>query len=133
MESYIKRAMYVFEGSYINRCNELIFIAVLGVLSIGIYNFTTGNISKMRNEVKRDVYKSNPQYLEGVIDDLAKYMYEYNTAKTEDEKLAIQQIVVHRFSDFDFNKILDGDLREFVRKCFDVKNKINYESSKNGY
>ncbi len=103
----------------------LIFVAVSGVLSIGIYNFTTGNISKMRNEVKRDVYKSNPQYIEGVIDDLAKYMYEYNTAKTEDEKLAIQQIVVHRFSDFDSNKILDRDLREFVRKCFDGKDKIN--------
>ncbi len=112
--------------------NTLFIVLIIVVCVIGFYiGFfelpkllapKVGEVQKVENEVKRDVYKTNPQYLEGITDDLAKYMYEYNTAETEDEKLAIQQVVVKRFADVDLDKILDRDLREFAKKCFNGEN-----------
>lgn len=77
----------------------------------------TGQFAKKGNEIKRDVYESNPQYIKGVADDIAKYMYEYNTTDDENEKASIRQVVNHRFADVDLNDLNDQDLADFVRKC----------------
>lgn len=98
---------------------------VLGVLmtaiAVGAIYFVgmplAGEFAKRGNEVQRDVYESDPQYIKGVADDIAKYMYEYNTAEDENEKASIRQVVNHRFADVDLNDLNDMDIVNFVREC----------------
>lgn len=95
-------------------------IASVVVLLGGVYFVAMplgGEFAKKGNEIKRDVYESNPQYIKGVADDIAKYMYEYNTTDDENEKASIRQVVNHRFADVDLNDLNDSDLANFVREC----------------
>lgn len=98
---------------------------ILGVLAsvtiLGAVYFVAmplgGQFAKRGNEIERDVYESNPQYIKGIADDIAKYMYEYNTTDDENEKASIRQVVNHRFADVDLNDLNDLDLVNFVREC----------------
>lgn len=91
------------------------------VLLLGVIYFVvmpmSGQFAKKSNEISRDVYESDPQYIKGITDDIAKYMYEYNTADDENEKTSIMQVVNHRFADVDLNDLNDMDLVNFVRMC----------------
>lgn len=98
------------------------FLGVIAAAAVlgGIYFVVmplSGQFAKRGNEIKRDVYESNPQYIKGVADDIAKYMYEYNTTDDENEKASIRQVVNHRFADVDLNDLNDMDLVNFVREC----------------
>ena len=78
---------------------------------------TGGMFGKKTNEIKRDVYETNPQYIKGKADDLADYMYQYNTTEDENEKKSICQVVNRQFADFDLNGLNDLDLINFARSC----------------
>ena len=80
----------------------LVFIMFLVVVYYGLMPIG-GEFGKKSNVIERDVYESNPQYIKGVADDIAKYMYEYNTTDDEAEQQAVCQVVNHRFADFDLN------------------------------
>lgn len=94
---------------------------VAGVYALAVVYFVimplSGQFAKKGNEIGRDVYESDPQYIKGIADDIAKYMYEYNTSNDENEKASIMQVVNHRFADVDLNVLNDLDLVNFVRMC----------------
>ena len=94
----------------------MVFIMLIG----GFYYILMpigGEFGKKSNVIERDVYETNPQYIKGIADDIAKYMYEYNTTDDEAEQQAVCQVVNHRFADFDLNDLNDKDLRDFARGC----------------
>lgn len=72
---------------------------------------------KMRyTNADREVFKQSVTYNEGMLDDLAKYQYEYMQAD-EVEKKAIASLVRSRFANFDKSKIENTDLIKFMEEC----------------
>lgn len=103
------------------KAKKCMLIIIVSVVALGTFYFVMmpliGELRKKENEIKRDVYETNPQYIKGKADDIAKYMYEYNTTNDKSEKSAICQVVNQRFADFDLNDLNDVDLINFVRSC----------------
>lgn len=72
---------------------------------------------KMRyTNADREVFKQSVTYNEGMLDDLAKYHYEYMQAD-EVEKKAIASLVCSRFANFDKSKIENIELLRFMEEC----------------
>lgn len=105
--------MSTFKKSFLGVITAVVVLGVVYFVAMPL----SGQFAKRGNEIKRDVYESNPQYIKGVADDIAKYMYEYNTTNDENEKASIRQVVNHRFADVDLNDLNDMDLVNFVREC----------------
>ena len=93
-------------------------IAVCGALIASIY--FAPNIYqhfKMRyTNADREVFKQSVTYNEGMLDDIAKYHYEYTQAD-EVGKKAIASLVRSRFANFDKSKIENIDLIKFLEEC----------------
>lgn len=65
----------------------------------------------------REIFKNTVTYNEGVLDDLAKYKFQYDTAEDDVERAAIADLVRSRFANFDKSKIENKDLKEFLEDC----------------
>lgn len=65
----------------------------------------------------RAIFKQSVTYNEGVLDDLAKYKYEYDSAEDDVEKNAIASLVRNRFANYDKSKIENREFVEFLREC----------------
>lgn len=96
----------------------IVIIAILAVVAIAvgsiIYTRTLGVAAK---DAQREAFKATSTYNEGVLDDLAKYQYEFNTAEDDVERSAIAQLVVSRFANFDESRIENDDLKQFLEDC----------------
>ncbi len=71
----------------------------------------------LKTNADRLIFKQSVTYNEGMLDDLAKYKYEYDCAEDDTEKGAIASLVRNRFANFDKSKIENSDLRKFLREC----------------
>jgi hypothetical protein len=69
--------------------------------------------------IKREIFKENKSYVEGMVADIAKYKFEMSTEKDSVTKKAIAEMVNDRFANFDIDKIEDLSLRKFLQ---DVRN-----------
>lgn len=69
-----------------------------------------------QTNAEREVFKQSVTYNEGMLDDLAKYQYEYMQSD-ETEKKAIASLVRSRFANFDKSKIENIDLLRFLEDC----------------
>lgn len=96
----------------------IVIIAILAVVAIAvgsiIYTRTLGVAAK---DAQREAFKATSTYNEGMLDDLAKYQYEFNTAEDDVERSAIAQLVVSRFANFDESRIENDDLKQFLEDC----------------
>jgi len=96
----------------------LIFVGVV----IIAFSFKLGGLEwqlffkPKEEEVKRKVFEETKSYVQGKIQDLAKYHEEYQKAETEEDKEAIKQFIQERFSDFDADNINSVPLRNFLIK-----------------
>lgn len=68
-------------------------------------------------DADREIFKSTATYNEGMLDDLAKYKYEYDTAEDDVERSAIASLVRNRFANFDQSKIENKELNNFLKEC----------------
>lgn len=97
-----------------------ITLIICGVLALGcavggiIWTQTVGVAQK---NAEREAYKATVTYNEGMIDDLAKYYYEFMRANDDVERSAIAQLVLSRFANFDETRIENRDLRLFLEDC----------------
>lgn len=103
-------------GWYVARKVLVRIVAVVLVLSAvgAACNFA---YSYWKTNADRVIFKQSVTYNEGMLDDLAKYRFQMETAEDDVEKAAIAQIVNNRFANFDESKIESYDLRKFLEDC----------------
>lgn len=99
----------------------IILISILSVGTVGLLIYFSPNIyenfgTRYAN-ADREIFKNTVTYNEGVIDDLAKYKFQYDTAEDDIERAAIADLVRSRFANFDKSKIENEELREFLEDC----------------
>lgn len=87
----------------------LILFLVLGAVGIG-YRYIKVNSDRV-------IFKQSITYNEGMLDDLAKYMFQYDNAEDDIERESIATLVRNRFANFDQSKIENYELREFLEDC----------------
>jgi hypothetical protein len=68
--------------------------------------------------VQRENFENSESYVKGMVNDLAKYKYEFETENDVIAKKAIIDLVVGKFSDFPENKINDVNIKTWL---IDVK------------
>lgn len=94
----------------------LLCIAVAVALALGgiLWRRTIGVAQK---DAERETYKATIIYNEGMLDDLAKYKYEYDSSDDEVERTAIASLVRSRFANFDKSRIDNYSLIQFLEEC----------------
>lgn len=103
-------------------CKSMTIVAliILSVVAIAvssiIYTRTLGVAAK---DAQREAFKATSTYNEGMLDDLAKYQYEFNIAEDDVERSAIAQLVVSRYANFDESRIENDNLKQFLEDCRD--------------
>lgn len=78
-----------------------------GLLDIKIYQI----LGQEKASADREIFEENKSHVKGMIDDLADYRYQWQTADSETSKKAILDLVRSKFSDFKLNNINNDDLR----------------------
>lgn len=94
-----------------------LMISFLVILFICFEPYIYRYLGSAYTEADREIFKESTTYNEGMIDDLAKYRFEFNLAEDEIERKAIAELVTSRFANFDDSKIKDNELREFLNNC----------------
>jgi len=104
-------------------------LIVLGILiSIFILGFTLQYYSiwnyrffePKKENAKREVFEQTQSYVEGMRQDALKLRMEYLKAEDTDTKKIIKNTIVHKFANFDENK-LEPELRDFIHSMkYDV-------------
>ncbi len=100
--------------------SSILVLGLLIALGIGIdvlgikYD---GFLSGLKKEQQHEVFKESTAHIDGMIDDLSKYYFEFNSSEGETEKKGIVAVVRQRFSNFDPDKIEDESLKEFLNGC----------------
>lgn len=103
-------------GWYATR--KVLIRAVVVILVLSILG-TAGGLGYRYWRVNTDrmIFKQSVTYNEGMLDDLAKYRFQMETAEDDAERAAIAQLVNNRFANFDESKIESLDLRRFLEDC----------------
>ena len=96
--------------------NNLLIIGAIIIVGLTILGVSFGARLWDVN-ADRMVFKQSAVYNEGVIDDLAKYKFEMQSAKDDTEKQAICELVNSRFANFDESKLENDDLKQFLKDC----------------
>lgn len=96
--------------------DTLITIGAIIAIGLIIFGITFGERLLDAN-ADRMVFKQSTVYNEGVVDDLAKYKFEMQSAKDDAEKQAICELVNSRFANFDESKLENDDLKRFLKDC----------------
>lgn len=90
-------------------------VLIVGIAIVGIV--WTRTIGVAQKDAEREAYKATMVYNEGMLDDLAKYKYEYDVAADDVERAAIASLVRNRFSNFDKSRIDNYSLVKFLEEC----------------
>lgn len=81
---------------------------------IGVHQ--TKTIFKAKEDAKRQVFEQTQSYVEGKRQAALKYYKEYQQAN-ESQKQGLKSIISQDFANFDENKYLTGELRNFIHNC----------------
>jgi len=97
----------------------LLIITILIGLSyafgwIGVHQ--TKTIIKAQENASREVFEQTQSYVEGKRQAALKYYKEYQQAD-KNQKLGLKNIISQDFANFDEDKYLTGDLRNFIHDC----------------
>ena len=91
----------------------LVFIFSIGCLNLGYKAF----FAPKHAAIDRQVFEQTQSYVHGKIQDLAKYKREFNESKDPAARKAIQNIINQQFAQFDSNKVIDINLKQFLIQC----------------
>lgn len=94
----------------------VIVAAIIIVTSLGGIVWTR-TIGVAQKDAEREAYKATITYNEGMLDDLAKYKFQYDSAEDDVERAAIAELVRNRFANFDKSRIENQDLINFLEDC----------------
>ena len=94
----------------------VIVAAIIIVTAIGGIVWTR-TIGVAQKDAEREAYKATMTYNEGMLDDLAKYKFQYDSAEDDVERAAIAELVRNRFANFDKSRIENQDLIKFLEDC----------------
>lgn len=75
-----------------------------------------GFIEPKKENVRREIFMNTRSYNEGQIQNLIKYKYEYDIAKSNEEKQAIASMIRHAYAEFDEKKLSSSELYIFLKK-----------------
>lgn len=97
----------------------LIIVGFIVLTAIGFYggfigNFYDSTVEKQQLDIQRSNFEHSKSYIDGKIDDLAKYKREYDRASTKDEKEQVKNYILSDFANFNSNDIQNPDLRNFL-------------------
>lgn len=81
---------------------------------IGVHQ--TKTIYKAKENAKREVFEQTQSYVEGKRQAALKYYKEYQQAD-ESNKQGLKNIISQDFANFDEDKYLTGELRNFIHNC----------------
>lgn len=85
----------------------------------------TKTIYKAKENAKREVFEQTQSYVEGKRQAALKYYIEYQKAD-EEQKIALRNIIILEFANFNEDEYLTGELHEFIHNC-----KYNVNQGKN--
>lgn len=99
----------------------LSILMIAGMTVLGFYSGFIGNvydatIGKQHMDIERNNFKESKSYVEGMIQDLAKFKREYDQTADINEKKTILNFVNNEFANFDASKIEDPTLNSFLLK-----------------
>jgi len=92
----------------------LISISLLSLYFGFFGNFFDSTVTKQHLDIQRTNFEHSKSYIDGKIDDLAKYKREYDRASTKDEKEQVKNYILSDFANFNTNDIQNSDLRNFL-------------------
>jgi len=87
----------------------------MGLLNLQSYKF----FAPKYENVRREVFENTQSYVEGKRQEALKYYKEYNSTTDEQERKAIEMVVVQSFANFD-DSLLAPEIYNFVKE---MKNK----------
>jgi hypothetical protein len=91
-------------------------LCVVGIVGLAFGGLAfTGYFSPRYQNVKRNVFEETKSYNQGKIQDLLKYMDEYNRSD-EKGKQSIAMVVRQMFADYDEDN-LTPEMRAFLKAC----------------
>ena len=71
----------------------------------------------LKTNTDHEIFKNSTTYVEGKLDDLARYRLQMQQTDDPVEQAAIQGYVVDVYANFDEFKIDSADLRSFLKDC----------------
>lgn len=98
---------------------SLIIVFALGAIVWGLNAFglvTFRFFAPKYENARREVFEETKSYVHGMVQDLGKYMYEWQTGDKE-TRLAIEAVIRVRYANFPASKVKDPALRAFLQKC----------------
>ncbi len=106
----------------------VIFVILCVGLEVGGIKLN-GFFQGIQKDVDHEVFKNSTAHVDGMIDDLVKYQYQFNLAKTSTEKKGIAAVVRQRFSNFDSNKVENEETKAFLEDCISGNISISEDTS----
>jgi len=100
-----------------------VIIASIIILAIIVIGFSWGNIAWLNYfgvktaNAQREVTLHSRPFTAGMKQDLLKYMGDWNKAKTDVDKSAIEYTVQQMFAEYDENILDNGPAKEFLMRC----------------
>lgn len=90
-------------------------LAIAALFALGVLGLGWDRFFRPRQEnIRREVYEQTKSYVHGATTDLAMYFDQYSRATTDDDREAIRQVVIMRFSSLDATKVDNAGLRKFL-------------------
>jgi len=81
---------------------------------MGMFNFQSYKFFAPKYEnVRREVFENTQSYVEGKRQEALKYYKEYNSTTDEQEKKALEMVIVQSFANFD-TTLLEPKLENFI-------------------
>lgn len=87
----------------------LALVFCLGLFGLGYYKF----FGPKTENVRREIFENTQSYVQGKIQDLAKYKDEYDHGDDKSRE-SIRQLILARFAEFDETKIQVEGLKSFL-------------------
>jgi hypothetical protein len=101
----------------------LILALIFGLCWIGgaFDIFFDKTIGVEKANVQREKFEQSASYVKGMVSDLAKYKYEFETEKDTTAKKAIIDVIISTYADFSPDKIDDASTKTFLKDIKDGK------------
>jgi hypothetical protein len=92
-------------------------VIIIGAIVIAFGGIGLGAkaiFGKTNADLDRQIFKSTNSYVEGKLDDLASYKFQWTTADNEIAKKAIEDLVRDEYANFDVTVIESDSLKEWL-------------------
>lgn len=90
-------------------------IVLLVFFTNGLDLATLKTFGKEKVEIKNEIREESTVYIQGMIEKLANYQYEYTMTDDSLEKKAIARKAHVEFANFDESKVTDANLLQFLQ------------------